>query len=240
LNKKDYILKLRNGLNLKLRPRKKNFVSDSDIVVETILNDEYRLRKVDISNYKTILDIGAHIGTFSLQTAANLKKAKIYCYEALPENYNLLKYNVALNKLKNIFCFNLAVCNSEGQVNFFVSESNRGGHSLYSNDSCKQIKVKTTTLEKIFKSNNIETIDLLKMDCEGAEYDILLNTPLKYLKKIKSIVMEQHMTPSILQRYDPKSIERKLKQAGFKIKILKRIFYPGEGRFLLIYASRTL
>jgi len=54
------------------------------------------------------------------------------------------------------------------------------------------IEVENITLQAIMDQNELEIIDLLKLNCEGAEYEILMKSPLGYLHRIKEIRMEYH------------------------------------------------
>ena len=68
---------------------------------------------------------------------------------------------------------------------------NTSAHSL-NKKSKVSVDVLCTTLDDIFFENNVECCDLLKMDCEGAEYEIILSASMETLKKISQIIMEYH------------------------------------------------
>ena len=93
----------------------------------------------------------------------------------------------------------------------------------------KSVKVKCITLEDIFNEYKINQCDFLKMDCEGAEYDILLSTGGETLRKIKQINMEYHLpqffgvgSPDLF----PKLISH-LKNAGFEVSVKKENYQRG-------------
>ena len=70
--------------------------------------------------------------------------------------------------------------------------------------------------QKIFEENKISSCKLLKLDCEGAEYDIIDSLPAEYLDKIQNMAIEYHFAdtkPELI-----KNLITKIKNAGFKIK----------------------
>lgn len=110
----------RNGLKIKT----KDGISSGTIAVIFIKKDYG-----NISDNSIIIDIGANIGVYSL-FASQSKNTTIYAYEPMPENYNLLKENISLNKLKkNIFPFNLAIGAREEKRKLYMGCS--PFHSFY-------------------------------------------------------------------------------------------------------------
>lgn len=143
----------------------------------------------------TVIDIGAHYGYFSLFAEINSgNKSRIISIEPSATNFQALGKNIATAKSKNMKAINCAVDAVDGTSQLFSGSSiNYSLVKSYSllNDGQPQT-VTTKTLETIFKENNIDTVDFLKMDCEGAEYGILANTPSYIFDKITTISMEFH------------------------------------------------
>ncbi len=138
-----------------------------------------------------ILDIGANIGAFSL-LAAHTTKASIFALEPVPDNFKILDKNIRLNNFTTRimpFCSALGAKNETR--NIVLSKRNMGGHSFFIPGN-KTIPVQCNTLETFLKKNNIQHVDFLKCDCEGSEYEILLNTPLSVFEKISRIAVELH------------------------------------------------
>jgi len=168
------------------------------LIQDLWLNNVYNLTKNDFLKTNIVIDIGAHIGTFSVFAASKIKNAIVYSFEPEPGNFNLLLENIRLNKLeKRIQAFQVAVSSYAGEQKLFLSKMVSTRHSLFENrflqtSSKKFIQVRSTTIEEIFKVNAIKTCDILKIDCEGSEFDILFGTPPSIFKKIKKIVIEYH------------------------------------------------
>lgn len=144
----------------------------------------------NIKDNSIVIDIGANIGANSL-FAAKAKNTFVYAYEPMPDTFKVLEENIKSNNFgKRIRAYNLAVCGKKGKRKLYLSTSSPF-HSLFQK-SKKSIEVNCTTLKDIFNDNNLKTCDILKMDCEGAEYEILFNTPISYLKRIQEIRLEYH------------------------------------------------
>ena len=163
-----------------------------NIILENLLCSNYLDPSLKIKDDDTIIDIGAHVGSFCIPAAMKYRNSKIYAFEPEPENYNLLVKNIKLNDVVNVEPRKLAVAASAGLGNLFVDPYNSTGHSL-TRKTPKSLEVQTTTLEQILSVNRVVHCGLLKIDCEGAEYEILLNTSLFNLSKIENIAMEYHI-----------------------------------------------
>jgi FkbM family methyltransferase len=141
-----------------------------------------------------ILDIGSNIGVFSIY-AAKCGAAKIYAFEPNKEAYAVLCKNIKDNKFEEkIIPFNLAVTDHGNSVKIPIKSSTVNKIAPLTdntNDDGHEI-VDSITVEKIIKSNQIKHIDLLKMDCEGAEYDIIPSLTNDICMNIDEIRMECH------------------------------------------------
>jgi FkbM family methyltransferase len=164
-----------------------------------------------------IIDIGANAGYFTLFATSRFPGASLFAYEPIPVNYTQLKRHCDLNQSRNILCFNLAVAGHCGeiQLSFDASDSFTTSATMLSaakttNDS---LSVACVTLQKIFDDNSIEKCDLLKMDCEGAEYDILYSCPRDYIRRIDQIAMEVHGGKGKNKNID--ALDLFLRQQGF-------------------------
>lgn len=210
------LYKLRDGSKYLLRAGS----NDRNIFNEIMVHKLYNPAGFEIKNGDVVVDIGAHIGIFSIFASKNA--IKVYSFEPFPENFHLLCENIRANQKKNIMTMNKAVSLVSGKRNLFVDIENRGGHSFYSNVGRKKshILVETISLEDFFTQQQITKVDFLKMDCEGEEYEILFNCPSDLLSKIKKISMEYHYIGYV---YNFATLELFLKKNGFKVKALKRI-----------------
>ena len=189
-NIKFPIFETNSGLKIKLRKNSTDLMA----LTHVWLIGEYKRKNFEINEGDIIIDVGGHIGLFSLYASQFCKNGQIFTFEPMVENFDLLSENIKLNNLDNIKIFNLAVSNSNSSVKLYLNRDD-AGHSMFSKSS-KTITVDSISLQQIFDDNNIENCNFLKLDCEGTEYEILQNLPLSYFNKIEKIVIEYHMADS--------------------------------------------
>ncbi len=158
-------------------------------LIQEYLDDEFNIENNDV-----VLDIGGHIGLFALFASQFCKKGKIFCFEPIKENYDILLENLELNAIKNIIPFNLAVYDDSKKVKMYLNEDD-AGHSVVL-PSSKSIQADSTSLKKIFDDNKIDLCNFAKIDCEGSEYSIIDTLPPEYLKRINKMAIEYHFADS--------------------------------------------
>lgn len=139
--------------------------------------------KLNNKDIKTILDIGANIGNFSILSSLLYPKAKIYSFEPIGKTFSILKKNL-LGK-KNIKLFNSAVGEATGVQKMSFDESSSG----LSRFSKKGQEVQVTSLDDFVSLNKISDIDILKIDTETFE-NVVLKGAKKSLSKTKYICIE--------------------------------------------------
>ncbi len=169
-------------------------VNTSDILViwEIWKAKIYDDARFPIDADDVVVDIGAHIGGFAVRAARLAHRGEVYAFEASSKNYAMLTENRDLNNVNNLRIHNKAVSGQRGELKFYMPDDNGAlGSLLQETDSPLEI-VQSITLADIIAENHIERIDYLKMDVEGAEYDILLNCLAETLAKVRRIVMEYH------------------------------------------------
>ncbi len=208
LTKKEYVtFQTKSGLNVKIR------VNSTDLMALTHvwMIQEYSKKNFELNDDDIVVDVGAHIGLFALYASQFSKNGKILCFEPIKQNYELLVENIKSNNIKNIFPFNYAVSKESSSVKIYLNEDD-SGHSMFL-ESENYVIVKSKSLSDIFHENNIEKCDFLKLDCEGAEYEIINSLSSEFLNKIKKSVIEYHLAdthPELLEQ-----LIKKLKKLSF-------------------------
>jgi len=150
------------------------------------------------------MDLGAHVGSVTLLLASIRPDLKIFSYEALRENFNLLLKNVRENNIKSeVTLENQAVWfYEEDEVKVYYGNNSEDGKkhkfigSLFSKryfyDNRFFKKASSTNLSEVFEFHNIRHCKFIKMDVEGAEYGILKAAPKEVLEMIDRIHGEYH------------------------------------------------
>lgn len=169
---------------------------------EIVERNDYKLHLFENIENGIFIDIGANCGVNTIILAKQNPKSVVYAFEPYKKVFNLLEKNIFDNNLKNVKAFNLGV-SKEGVDELTLSIYNEmsGANSSYAvNEKFSDTyhiknettKIKCTSLDFFVKTNGIDKIDLLKIDCEGAEFDILYNSKTLESDKIKNIVGEFH------------------------------------------------
>ena len=209
INDKFVIFETRTDLRIKIRVRSTDLMALTNVW----MIDEYDIEGFEINTNDTIIDVGAHVGLFSLLVSQFCKAGKILSFEPVRENFDLLVSNLKLNHIDNVLPFNMAVSKNTDELSLFLN-NDQSAHSIFYKSS-ESISVESISLQKIFEENKISSCKLLKLDCEGAEYQIIDSLPSKYLDKIQNMVIEYHSADTKPELV--KNLILKIKNAGFKI-----------------------
>ena len=209
LNPQEYIFKkgkkLKKSLLFTTRPNRIHFdVPESlyQVFKEIFMEDVYDINKLasSLPQNPVVVDIGANAGFFNIILLSKIKQAKILAYEPLPSNTlyfkNLIKNNPAIQPFISVY--QAAVTGVEKMELELFMEDNAESQVVasvfagFNVRNTKKITVPCISLSKIIENNQLQQIDLLKIDCEGSEYDILYNTPAAVLQKARHIAIEVH------------------------------------------------
>lgn len=159
----NVIAELRSGATFILRDIRSD---DYSTLMSIAADDSYQFSEIHAP--RVILDVGAHIGFFSVLVARQFPKAHIIAVEPNAENYRLLLKNIALNGLTNISTHNVAIAGQYGKVTFYTS-AHTVAHSLFSDFD--GISIDKEEMDAVPLSH-FKNVDVLKFDAEGAEYTI--------------------------------------------------------------------
>jgi FkbM family methyltransferase len=183
LTKADYVCYLRNGATFNVR----GGTDDRHVIFELFIDQIY---PVQVRAGSVFIDIGAHIGCFTVWAAS--QGAHVYAYEPFPSNFTALQRNLARNQLKDVYVFNVAVAGTRQTRKLFLpnNKMDSGRYSLYPGRGTETIDVESVTLDEVLSANRLEHVDLLKIDCQGAEYEILYEANPQTLARISAIVVE--------------------------------------------------
>ena len=130
------------------------------------------------------IDVGAHVGFFSMIAAALVGPAgRVVAFEPNAENYASLRNNVSLNGYAHVVCVNSAAGDRDGEVKFFENLDNDGGHALWDpglhsfNEKSKARqttrRLPIATLDTDLSGLGVQSIKAVKIDTEGAEVQVL-------------------------------------------------------------------
>lgn len=209
------VYKLHNGLTVTTR----SYLIDRGGINEVWLDRIYDPPQFDWASCKTVIDVGANIGTFTLFAAAHAPQARIIALEPEPATADALRRNVTSNHLENrITVDERGGDGTAGERTFFVAPKCSWFSSLYAPPQAGAIPVTihVTTLEQLFEQYKIDHCDFLKLDCEGAEYDMLYTLPSHLWPRIGFIALEYHSFSPHPQG-NPKDLTVFLEQQGYAV-----------------------
>ncbi len=184
------LVRLKRGCRFKVRTP-----MDVWIIKETCLDRDYERDHVVIEDGWTVLDIGAGFGDFSICVARENPGAAVYAFEPLPESLARLDENLDLNNIRNVRRFPWAVGGRSGTLLLRTATGRSGQHTTTASIGKamgEAISVPSVTLDQIFADLGLERCDFLKIDCEGAEYEILFHASEQTLRRIRHVAMEYH------------------------------------------------
>jgi FkbM family methyltransferase len=197
------------GLNVRVRRQ----TCDEWFVQNVLIEETYGTNLIHRDDI--VIDIGGNIGTFTLLAAKNARA--VYTFEPNSENYSLLQQNLRMNRLTNVTAVNAAVSSKAGTVKLACA-SEGGYHTLGHRDNASHYEmVESVTLGSIFDRYNIHKCHVLKLDCEGSEYDILHTLPMQYIERIDRIVMEWHGVKETQSHQQADALADYLQQVGFHV-----------------------
>ncbi len=233
----------------------------SKIIIK-ILNffDYFQQKKIiELINNKflkpiVVIDVGAHHGETIKLFIKKLRLKKIYSFEASPKNFKILSKNMSKINDNKVEFYNFGIGDkiSKDYLNQTLESSSSTINELNTNSKYFKKKLKIlnindnekfyhrvlisiVTLDFFIEKNNIDNIDLLKIDTEGYEFNVLKGLS-KHCDKVKLIYFEHHYDDMILKNYKFSDIHNLLKKNGFcMIKKTKMIFRKS---FEYVYENR--
>ena len=216
-------LRTKDGLRITIRRNR----MDAGILAEVFVEKSY-LEGLSLRARPVIVDIGGYIGDFALYAAKELGAQKVVVCEPSPRNWTLLEKNVADNHYQDrIVAVNKAVTDGQPiRMNVDAPDRGQARVSAYGNTKEEGKLVPGVSLADLVKEHSLEVIDLLKIDCEGGEYTILLGAPDDLFQRIRNIVFECHEIEGFEAQL--KAVKERLGRAGYSLKT----------RGCLVYASQ--
>ena len=190
-----------------------------------------------------IIDVGSHYGETVKLFCKNFKVKKVHCFEASPNNYEILSKNIkraGLNDFCSLNMLALGSLNMESHIKQTKETSSSTINDFNTNSKYfkrklkilnisntdqyyKKIPIKIIILDEYIKEKKLQNIDLLKIDTEGFEFDVIQGLKKNY-NIIKFIYFEHHYDDMIKKNYKFKDINQILTKYGFK-KIYKSKMY---------------
>jgi len=161
-----------------------------------------------------VVDAGAHVGYYTLIASRKVGRGKVIAIEPHPLNFQLLKTNIRLNKLKNVIAVKVALSDSDGEAPLYLG-CGSGKHTIIKRAGKQFINVRTVRLDSLLNKLGISQVHMIKIDGEGAELDVLKGAESILTQSNVELIIEVHN----IRKID--KIQRYLVAKGFKVISLK-------------------
>ena len=219
LRREPYQVTLRaDGVKLELRPGR----GDHYAFLETFALGVYREALDRLHSGETVVDIGGNVGCFAIEARRRLgASGRVVVAEPAEDCVATLRHNVQINHFTNIDVMPVAIVGRPGPVELILSDRSLFS-SLYEQvdgrpSGVRRQLVDGLTVHQLFERAGIDSCALLKLDCEGAEYDIVDSLSRDLVARIGAVVLETH-------RIEGKSVEHLLREMGdFGFKVVSNI-----------------
>jgi len=169
------------------------------MVLDEFARGMYGIAERKFAPGDVVIDVGAHIGAVSIITAKLHPQVRIYAYEPSSSNFAMLEANLAANDVHNVVPVRQAVGGVAGTLELVWSPRQTAGASASLSAEGRQRMVDEgwsretvpcVTLDDVFAAHGIERCAFLKLDCEGAEWEIARHA--RALERVDAMALELH------------------------------------------------
>ncbi len=188
-------------------------------VLEVLVDDAYRLGRLPWERSRSetlrVVDIGAHVGSFAVTLASRYPRATVTCFEPAPETAAYLERNIRANGLEDRVIFHqAAVGATAGTARLLRTVAASREATLQralAPENAEGIDVPVVDLATAFSVGGPP--DLVKLDCEGGEYGIVLESDATLWESVRCILLEYHPVP----RHSWSELRAHLARLGFRV-----------------------
>lgn len=174
--------------SITLRPES----TDPDVVREVFDENVYHLSAEHLDGGGWVVDLGANVGAFSLYAAAMNSEVRVLAVEPQPENAELLGKHVADAGLGDRIVVSVCAVGATSGAEFIVGVEAQAFTAAEPIPDRPSVAIPRMSLPELLEAMAIERVRVLKLDIEGAEYDVLGACPKEVLERIDYIAMEFH------------------------------------------------
>ena len=185
-----------------------------------------------------VIDIGAHIGRYTITSSKQVgNTGKVVAIEADPDNFEILKRNIALNNLTNVLPLNYAVFSTRTRIKLYEQSASAKYNSVMLTRAAKTknyVEVNADTLDSILKQNGINQVNWIKIDVEGAEFEVLKGSTEMLSGENVSLFVEIH---NINDPSHYHNVVNFLKHRNYEMTFEQR--YEGSGESHIIFRKKN-
>jgi FkbM family methyltransferase len=200
------------------------------VIKETCIDGDY-VRDTSLKDNWQVVDIGAGLGDFSIYAGAHCRNGTVHAYEPLGGSCELLRQNLALNQASNVKVF----CEATGATGRVLAAPGQDGPAVSTAfaPTDQDNGIETASLERILDRLLGGRCDFLKIDCEGCEYDLLMDSDPGALLRVQRISAETH---DLADGHTAADLAHFLENYGFRV---RRRPNPVHDHLGFLYAERV-
>ncbi len=225
----ELCLEFRNQPKLYMRGGR----ADYHVFHRIFLRDEYKLEPILAKRLGNVIDLGGNVGLFTARVAPYAEKV-VVC-EPVPENFERLEKN--LSNFDNVVRKQIAVSDREKDIEIFMLSEDRhsGAFSAHREEQGnllreESITIPAVSLEQLMATQEMATVDLLKIDIEGAEYEVIYAAE-NILPRINRIHGEYHNVDASDPRTRIDNFSAFLRGAGYEVEVQPHRHLENHGLF---------
>jgi len=174
---KEYIERAKNLLLheviIKVNESKFTVLDSESVLIISPEFESWIWNHLKVAKGDVFLDVGAHIGKYAVPIAKIVgENGLVIAVEPHPTNYKTLLENIRLNGLKNVIALNIAAWSENRKMTLFIGDK-PGHHSAKKDFGRGSIIVKAKALDNVLNELKVERVNWIKIDVEGAEFEVL-------------------------------------------------------------------
>ena len=209
-----YVASSRDGVRLELRPGQGEWFT----FYENVIRQDYFKGAIPLKSGDCVIDIGANIGSFTVVAAQRVgPSGRVHSYEPDPLCVERLRHNVDLNRLSTVTVVGAAVGGAKGQAQLHRHHKSAFSSLFDGVDGRVRQHADAFDVEVHGVNEVIEhcgpLVQLMKVDCEGAEYDMFDAIRPEVAKRVRQIAMEVHAVPG----KSTEALYERLQVLGFEV-----------------------
>lgn len=168
-------------------------------------------------NAAVVIDVGAHVGYYTVLAALANRRATVVALEPLPAVFERLKRNLELNRLENVVALQEAAAAADGRANFYhvsggiPSSSSLSAEFMRFAERVASVEVGLVRLDTLVSRYRLDRVDLVKLDTETTEPDVLVGMQTTLRQCRPNIICE------VLTRADVQTLWSLLEPYGYSI-----------------------
>lgn len=203
-----------DGLTITIRRNR----GDAMTIADVLLEDCY-VRDLSLPPNPVVIDVGGFVGDFSLYAVKRLNARRVIVCEPSLRNWALLLKNIANNGYQDrIEPVNKAVTDGgDVKMNIDAPDESQCMVSAYYQRGEQLTAVPGISLSQLLRDYAVESVDLLKIDCEGGEFAILESTQSDVFGRIRNIVFEYHQIDGVWAKLE--SAKQRLRREGYALHV---------------------